>query len=136
MKYRKGYKYQLAADEVIICPFAPDTDIVTEYIRFNTDGILWGKSGYAWDGPSGPTFSDTTNIRGSLYHDMLSQLARMGLLPFTFKGRVDQFFVDTCMQDGMSHFRAEMYYDALHLVDDYFTAGNEPYPVFEVGHYT
>lgn len=81
MKYRKGYKYQLAADEFYQTSFRPPKDIVTVRIELSTDGIMRIKEGYASDGPSGPTIDRKTNMRAGIGHDGEYQLMRMGLLP-------------------------------------------------------
>ena len=44
MKYRSGYKYQLATGEVIQTALRPETDLITEYLlvrtRMNRQGPL------------------------------------------------------------------------------------------------
>ena len=71
MKYTKGYLYQLAEDEYFQTRIRPDVHIVTDFIELNLQGLLRGKRGYAWDGPSGPTKDRKTNMRASLGHDMI-----------------------------------------------------------------
>jgi hypothetical protein len=81
VKYRKGYKYQLAQDEQFRVDLHPEADIVTAYMWLTTEGVLTVKEGYAWDGPSGPVGDRKTNLRASLAHDALYQLMRMKKLP-------------------------------------------------------
>jgi hypothetical protein len=76
IRYRSGYKYQLRADHIDAVSVRPDNDIVTEYIELTAEGTLTLKSGYAWDGPSGPSPDLPSLMRGSLVHDALYQLMR------------------------------------------------------------
>jgi len=103
--YRKGYKYQLAGT----CCYALLVDIKvvisTEFIDLGSSGDLIIKSGYAWDGPSGPAMDTKTAMRGSLIHDALYQLMRMNLLPQSFRLIADKKYRAVCGLDGMSAFR-------------------------------
>ena len=48
MKYRRGYKYQLAEDEVFDhVSIWPKQDISTDFIDLSADGTLTVKRGYA-----------------------------------------------------------------------------------------
>lgn len=82
MKYRKGYKYQLAEDDWWQTSFRPTEDIITVRIQMTTDGHMRIKEGYASDGPSGPTIDRKTNLKAGFGHDGLYQLMRMGRLPY------------------------------------------------------
>ena len=115
IKYRKGYKYQLAEDyTAMTCIEAPGLeDIVTEFITLTTEGRLTIKSGYACDGPSGPTIDTPSFMRGAFEHDAFYQLMRMGLLSLTYRDRVDNRLRDVCLQDGMWEFRANYVYRSL-----------------------
>jgi len=109
--YRGGYKYQLHADYVIDIPVVPKIVIATAYIELDENGMLIIKKGYAWDGPSGPTIDTPSSMRGSLVHDALYQLMRMGRLDHVVCRPVaDKLLHDICLQDGMCHFRAWYFY--------------------------
>lgn len=89
--YRGGYKYQLQATYVCqsgIIPPAPIDD--HEFITLSVDGTITIRAGYAWDGPSGPTFDTANFMRGSLEHDALYQLMGCGLLPIDFREAADR----------------------------------------------
>ena len=73
MKYRKGFLYQLAEDEYFQTEIYPEEHINTNFIEMTGKGLLRVKRGYAWDGPSGPTFNTKSSMRGSLIHDALYQ---------------------------------------------------------------
>ncbi len=57
IKYRAGYKYQLAEDYVIETGIL-GYNIDTEYIKLTPSGTLTIKEGYAWDGCSVPSIDD------------------------------------------------------------------------------
>ena len=76
IRYRSGYKYQLATRYSILINIKPKKDIKTEFIKLDAKGKLTIKRGYAWDGPSGPVVDTKENMRASLVHDALYQLMR------------------------------------------------------------
>lgn len=104
--YRKGYKYQLTRDHVALTEIIQTSRIKTEFLDLDEHGMLLIRSGYAWDGPSGPTIDTPSAMRGSLVHDALYQLMRMGLLDRKFRHAADEEFRRRCIEDGMSKFRA------------------------------
>lgn len=90
------------------------SDIKTEFIDLDTEGNLIVKKGYAWDGPSGPVKDTKENMRASLVHDALYQLMRnKEINSRTHRKAADQEFKDLCKADGVSNFRASVYYKAL-----------------------
>ena len=108
MFYRnlKGYKYELSESESFVTGIRIPVGIQTKYIYMNTDGILSVKAGYAWDGPSGPAIDTKNFMRGSMAHDALYQLMRMGFLSKEYRGAADSFLRRICREDGMSAIRA------------------------------
>lgn len=129
IKYRAGYKYQLAEDYVIEIGIL-DYNIDTEYIKLTTSGTLTIKKGYAWDGCSGPTKDDKTNMRGGLVHDSLYQLLREGYLPEELRSVADAMLQSICIEDGMNRFRAWYYLEGVdHLALFAAKKGADPYPV-------
>lgn len=109
MKYRKGYKYQLAEDEVFRTSIYPGIDIDTQFINLTRDGTLTVRSGYAWDGASGPTIDTKSSMRGSLCHDALYQLIRQKWLPETWRKKADDEIYKCLVQDGMWKWRAKIW---------------------------
>jgi hypothetical protein len=114
IRYRSEYKYQLAEDYKITVPIYSKRDIQTEFINLDVNGNLQVKSGYAWDGPSGPVIDKKENMRASLVHYVLYQLMRQGRIKSrTHRKAADQAFKDICKADGVSNLRASAYYETL-----------------------
>ena len=115
--YKSGYKYQLASDYVI------DVDIYltanTQFLVLDGMGSLFIKSGYAWDGSSGPARDDRTNLRASLVHDALFQLIRNANIPQSTRLHADEIYRRICLEDGMSRLRAAMHFKALRMFGGY-----------------
>jgi len=121
IKYRKGYKYQLAEDMTFFLKFYSNVDIKLDFIEFYTTGKFIIKKGYAWDGPSGPTWDDETNMQGSCLHDAGYQLMRAGFLDeLIYRDLFDKLFEQICIEDGMSHFRASYYFEGIHLFGEQY----------------
>ena len=113
IKYRSGYKYQILEAYTCATRIFPGKDITTPWIRLNTAGMITIKKGFAWDGPSGPTFDTKTFMRGSLVHDALYQLIRDGHLEPSSKARADELIREMCLEDGMGQARAWWVYQAV-----------------------
>ncbi len=114
--YRKMpvYKYQIIEEYQVQIDVKPKTDIITPFIRLNSEGLLIISAHYAWDGPSGPTVDTKNFMRGSLVHDALYQLMRESLLPVSFREAADRELQKICREDGMSAFRAWYVYQGVH----------------------
>lgn len=117
--YREGYEYQLAADYSIVVGIIPPRNIKTQFIELYVTGLLIIRSGYAWDGPSGPVLDTPSAMRGSLVHDALSQLMREGLLSEENKRLADEEYKRLCLEDGMWRLRAWAHFAVLSRFDFY-----------------
>lgn len=108
IKYKSGYKYQLAEDYRIETCIFPNETIISDYFCLTTYGDLTINKGYAWDGPSGPTIDTKNFMRGALVHDALYQLMREGFLEPSEENRkhADDLLKEICLEDGMSKIRA------------------------------
>ena len=105
--YKSGYKYQLREDYVTAIGIKPDAPVDTDFLALTLDGALTVKKGYAWDGPSGPTFDTPNFMRGSLVHDALYQLMRERYLDHDqCRKPADKLLQKMCREDGMSALRA------------------------------
>jgi hypothetical protein len=112
-----NYKYQLTRDITIRLPrkFWPVKDFENDFIKFTIDGWLTIKKGYAWDGCSGPTKDDDTNMFAGLVHDLLYQLIRLGVLPVSCRPEADLVLQRTCRANGMWKLRAWYYFEGVEL---------------------
>jgi hypothetical protein len=118
IKYReiKGWKYQLLETYEIQTTIRPPISLRTDWVILSMDGLLTIRAGYCWDGASGPTWDDKSNLRGSLPHDAIYQLIRLGMLPLVpNKAKADALLQKHCMEDGMSAPRAWAWLRALTL---------------------
>ncbi len=100
MKYRDGYRYQLHEDEVFRTRITTVDPIETHFISLQPGGTLTVRRGYAWDGASW-AFDTPSFMRGSLAHDALYQLMRMGLLDNRWRAYADEELLTICKEDGM-----------------------------------
>lgn len=111
MKYTEiGSWYQLTENCVVPLQFCPPNNITSEFIEFLTSGVLTMRSGYAWDGASGPTVDTDNSMVGACVHDALYQLTREGLLSQEYRKQADEELRRICIEKGMSEIRADMWY--------------------------
>lgn len=106
LKYREGFKYVLSEDYSVQTEIFPTQPIVTPYIELTLAGMLTIKSGYASDGPSGPTVDTRTFIRGAFVHDALTQLVRLELIDRMWIPAIHLTLYRFCREDGMWTVRA------------------------------
>ena len=113
--FTKGYKYRLEEQ------YTTQTNIIgysikTDYIKLSVVGVLTLQKGFAWDGPSGPAIDTLDFMRASCEHDAFYKLMRMGLLPISERKNADLLLKKTCIEDGMSNFRANYVYFGVHAL--------------------
>lgn len=119
IEYRAGYKYQLAEDYHIEIPIIPEGEVDLQFIALDMQGNLLVRSGYAWDGTSGPVFDTDKNLRASLVHDALYQLMRKEKLSRELqRDEADRLFRTMCEEDGVGAVVAQFYYEALKTFGD------------------
>lgn len=119
IKYTLGYKYQLEEDYTVQVGILPLHPVITHWIVLMPTGWMTFWKGYAWDGPSGPTIDTPDSMRGSLVHDGIYQLLRLGLLDICFRGKADDLLCQICIEDGMVPLRAYTWKEAVGM----FAAG-------------
>ncbi|RHX92031.1 hypothetical protein [Leptospira stimsonii] len=116
-KNLKNYKYQLVKNYDYRTSIKTNSSMqiglpdVKIFLELSPDGLLKIDSGYAWDGPSGPTIDTKNFMRGSLVHDALYQLMREEKLDRKrYRESADKILKEICLEDGMSSFRANYVY--------------------------
>jgi len=112
MKYKAGYKYQLVTYYEIQTGITGES-ARTLYLSLYKTGKLVINEGYCWDGASGPAIDTMSLMRGSLVHDALYQLIRLGLLGQGNRDKADRLLQRICIEDGMLRIRAWWIYKAL-----------------------
>jgi len=105
--FKRGYKYQVTRPFLIKLDIVPVEPFDLDFLRMDKDGNLLIRPGYAWDGASGPTWDTLNSQRGSLVHDALYQLIRLGKIEKKYKEYADQVLHDLCVEDGMYKWRAD-----------------------------
>jgi len=110
--YRKigNWKYELL--EPMSCTVELPHHITSAFFDV-IDSVLTVKTHYAWDGASGPTFDDKTNMRASLFHDALCQMVSAGVLEKKHRKYADELFYKHLLEDGMAKWRAWCYFKAV-----------------------
>ena len=104
--FKRGYKYQVARDYRIKLAVIPYQPICLPFVLMDTAGDTVIKTGYAWNGASGPTVDTRNTMAGSLVHDLLYQLIRLGLIDPKYKAYADRTLKEICVEDGMNRIRA------------------------------
>ena len=112
IKYRKGLKYQLAEPFTYFVGIY-DQQVENGFYKLAKNGNLTIKTGYAWDGPSGPTVDTPAFMRGALVHDVLYQMIRRKQLPKECRKLADELLYTLCRMDGMGWVRAQYVYRAV-----------------------
>lgn len=115
MKYCKvgSYKYTLMEDFVANIPIYGFDISIPNYVYLYTDGTLLIRKKYKWDGCSGPTVDDNTNMVAGLVHDALYQLIREGEMDASYRKIADELLRDICIKNGMCKLRAWIWYFAV-----------------------
>ena len=107
IEYCAGYKYQLRANVYFFVGIkAPPA--VSELVELRDRWLLIRKY-FCWDGCSGPTWDDKTNMRACLVHDALYYLMRIGQLDAGFRPVADSLLAEFMVRDGAWRIRAAYY---------------------------
>lgn len=105
--FRRGYKYVVKRDYHIKLDIVPYAPIDVDHMQMDMQGNTVIRAGYPWNGASGPTWDTLTSMAGSLVHDLIYELIRLGLIDAAYKGYADHLLHDICVEDGMWGFRAD-----------------------------
>jgi hypothetical protein len=118
IKYKKGFKYQVAEDYYHILDFDPGISepIILPFIELYPNRQMITKAGYASDGPSGPTIDTPSFMRGAMgVHDPLYQLLRGGHLASELRKASDVSLLKIILEDDMLRLRARYVYRCVRL---------------------
>lgn len=113
MLYSSGFEYQLREDFFIQTAIRPEVPAKFLFVELNTEGMLFIKKGWAWDGASGPTFDTKSSMVAAMVHDALYGLMKRELLARKYKTEADKLFYDLLIEDGMWKWRAKLWYEAV-----------------------
>ncbi len=105
--FSRGYKYQVRRPFHITLQIVPYAPIDLPFVKMSMMGELIVCIGYAWNGASGPTWDTLNSMIGSLIHDIIYQLIRLGLIDPKYKAYGDEVLHDLCTEDGMLSIRAD-----------------------------
>ena len=120
------YKYELLDEYTIATPLRGYV-VDTQFLRLRADGVLIMHSGYRWDGASGPAIDTDTFMRGSLVHDALYQLIRLGRVSLDERPAADRLLYDIVREDGMWSIRAAWVYAGVRLFGGFYLGRIKPY---------
>lgn len=117
IKYREGYKYQLAEEYVRSTGLIGVKKVLsTPFMDLWPDGRLVLKKGYSWDGASGPTWDTRNCLEPSLVHDALYQLMAEGLLAEDYyRLPADKLLEDMLKESGMAWWRRKLWFRAVRV---------------------
>ena len=115
MRYRKGFKCQLASPLLLQTRFRPVNDIQSDFCLLKKSGELYLLKGFAWDGPSGPVIDRSTNMRASGGHDALYRMMRKKQLDCGRWRLADKCFGDWMREDGAWNLTVKIYLFGLSL---------------------
>jgi len=131
MKYKAGYKYQLAEPLILQVGFRPPKAFETDFFGLNLEGQLIIKPGYAWDGSTG--IPDTKeNLAPSCGHDVEAQAMRMGLLPFSYWRATNIDYCRWCTERGSWRITTWCYRKGLDMTGGSFAKSENRRPILEV----
>lgn len=114
-QYRKidhpEHKYEMIEEFYFIDPNIVKYKCDHDFFSIG-NGCITARKGYAWDGCSGPTIDDDTNMRASLFHDIWYQAMSEKLLPRNWRTRRagDKLFLKILKEDGMPWYRRTAYF--------------------------
>ena len=91
------------------------------FVELFEDGLLKIQAGYVWDGATCcPEYESIR--RGSLFHDALYQLMRIGGLDSKkFRDDADQLLLECCQEDNMNSVLAATVYSAVRMFGGIFS---------------
>lgn len=74
------------------------------------DGLLFVRPDYMWDFGSGPAINTPGMVYGSLAHDILYDMMKAAVLPWSLRKEIDQYFRDLLKDFGVGFWRRNWVY--------------------------
>lgn len=107
----KSYKYEMIRSRAVQTSWL-GSEIKCEFFTLNILGLLTIKTGYRWDGPSGPTIDTPSFMRSSAVHDCFFQMLRQSLICDTMRKGffkvANKDLKSLSIEDGMLKTRASI----------------------------
>jgi hypothetical protein len=127
------YEYEVYEDDCYESGIVFGVDVDQSDFAISATGRITAKKGYMWDGCSGPTIERKQNHRAGLYHDILAEAMRMGLIPQSFWTPANEMLGRICVEDGMSPWWAKnVYVRGVSLTNNWCRVTGKPeHVVFE-----
>jgi len=122
VSYRKlnNYKYINYADVGIPTGFVGVVKVpyMHKYFEFHPDGWLVSRKGYAWNGSN--VVPDKHSIVASMFHDILYQLIELGVIPLSYREKIDRIYACICIMERMPVWRASVRLTGLRWLGLYY----------------
>jgi hypothetical protein len=134
LKFRSKYKYQLAADITWQTKIKPVKNAETSRVLLTTEGLIYVREGFAWDGCSGPVIDRPKNMRAGCIHDGLYLLMRAGELDHSFWPKADHEFRLILLESGNPQWLVNMYVKGLQFAKGKAAMVKNRKPVFRNTH--
>ena len=99
--------YQLLNTYVLKTHIFPKQEIEVDYATLKTDGRLFIRKGFAWDGDTW-AWNFKCSRRASLVHDVFCIMVGEGLLSDDWMDEINDLYMDICIKDGMWKFWAKV----------------------------
>ncbi len=120
LKYLQGMKYVLSEDIIFQTPVL-GYNITDQFFTLSENGKLLIRTGFAWDGASGPTIDTKDCLAASLVHDVFCICMRDYRISYAqWQPTINKFFRDMCIANGMPVWRADLWHKGVTIGD----AGN------------
>lgn len=115
---RRGWKYETTEDLMVYVDIYPEAGrgcAFDKWIELTGEGKLTIKKGYAWDGPSGPTWDSPETLLASLIHDAGYQLTRERKIAIAWRKAWDLELLRFGLSEGMAPWRVRIWYWGLRI---------------------
>ena len=81
-------------EEIALLDLYGEREIEHEFFTIRSNGMVWLKVGYAYNGANFPAYNDEQNVIASGIHDVICQATDLGLIPYSDRKVGDIIFRD------------------------------------------